>query len=648
MKAQKGIFCVRCQRCSIGLTPIASFHPNPQQQQHRHLTPSSVLLQQTHFNSLFLFSNFEAFLSLFRIEAHMVSSDKNADQNIPSDKLQQRASPDSDITLSQGHDTKNDLSKPEGATSIPSVVAKNEEGKDSDATACALESDQEGSTCSLPVEKHLQSPDTLPHELPPSQSSQESPSIIREKVSKDGYNWRKYGQKHVKGNEFIRSYYKCTHPNCQAKKQLQQSNNGHITDSICIGQHNHPRPQLNSTVSVECVLPVVEHASHKPSLANVEDKISVEHGRMPQQIKPLHCLPTTKVSPVNELKAAHLLQLNKAKNHVHDTEGPESKRLYLTFTAKLIPSRKKDNSNADATGVDMSTSESRVVVQTSSEVDLVNDGYRWRKYGQKLVKGNTNPRSYYRCSNPGCPVKKHVERASHDSKIVITTYEGQHDHEIPPGRTVTQNAAINTHTTATNGKAGTKSGGNTVCVDTGERSGLDSASRLTEQLNDESITKSKAGDMVEFSVISLSNEGPEIKLSEQQQQKDNSGTKDDSVSNDIICHSSSGVLCRSNEPLKGEVETISEGSKDCLNVVGVRDTPSTQITRIFGPFSAELNKEKDLQAREDLPEKSSIFFMSRKDTRIFRQIGPPEQRSHRHKPLEYADPGPMKGLIVQS
>ncbi|TKY57490.1 WRKY transcription factor 1 [Spatholobus suberectus] len=493
----------------------------------------------------------------------MVSSDESADQNIPSDKLQQRVNPDSDITLSQGHDTKNDLSKPEGATRIPSIVAKNEEGKDSDATACALESDQEGSTCSLPVEKHLQSPDTLSHELPPLQSSQESPSIIREKVSKDGYNWRKYGQKHVKGNEFIRSYYKCTHPNCQAKKQLQQSNNGHITDSICIGQHNHPRPQSNSTVSVERVLPVIEQAPRKPSLANVEDKTSVEHGCMPQQIKPLHSLPTTKVSPVNELKAAHL-QLTKAKNQAHDNEDPESKRL------------KKDNSNADATGVDMSRCESRVVVQTSSEVDLVNDGYRWRKYGQKLVKGNTNPRSYYRCSNPGCPVKKHVERASHDSKIVITTYEGQHDHEIPPGRTVTHNAATNTHTTATNGRAGTKSGGNTVCVETGERSGLDSASRLTEQQNDESNTKSKAGDMVEFRVINLSIEGPEIKLSEQQQQKDNLGTKDDSVGNDIICHSSSGVLCRSKEQLKCEVKTISEGSKDCLNVIPVCDTLSTE------------------------------------------------------------------------
>ena len=34
----------------------------------------------------------------------------------------------------------------------------------------------------------------------------------------------------------------------------------------------------------------------------------------------------------------------------------------------------------------------RSVVQTLSEVDIVNDGYRWRKYGQKLVKGNPNPR----------------------------------------------------------------------------------------------------------------------------------------------------------------------------------------------------------------------------------------------------------------
>lgn len=36
--------------------------------------------------------------------------------------------------------------------------------------------------------------------------------------------------------------------------------------------------------------------------------------------------------------------------------------------------------------------EPRVVVQTISEVDILDDGYRWRKYGQKVVRCNPNPR----------------------------------------------------------------------------------------------------------------------------------------------------------------------------------------------------------------------------------------------------------------
>lgn len=36
--------------------------------------------------------------------------------------------------------------------------------------------------------------------------------------------------------------------------------------------------------------------------------------------------------------------------------------------------------------------EGRVVIQTTSDIDILDDGYRWRKYGQKVVKGNPNPR----------------------------------------------------------------------------------------------------------------------------------------------------------------------------------------------------------------------------------------------------------------
>ncbi|XP_043725529.1 probable WRKY transcription factor 57 [Telopea speciosissima] len=71
----------------------------------------------------------------------------------------------------------------------------------------------------------------------------------------------------------------------------------------------------------------------------------------------------------------------------------------------------------------------RFAFMTKSEVDHLEDGYRWRKYGQKAVKNSPFPRGYYRCTNSKCTVKKRVERSSEDPSIVITTYEGQHCHQ---------------------------------------------------------------------------------------------------------------------------------------------------------------------------------------------------------------------------
>lgn len=75
--------------------------------------------------------------------------------------------------------------------------------------------------------------------------------------------------------------------------------------------------------------------------------------------------------------------------------------------------------------------EPRVAFMTESEVDHLEDGYRWRKYGQKAVKNSPYPRSYYRCTSQKCTVKKRVERSFQTPSIVITTYEGQHNHHSP-------------------------------------------------------------------------------------------------------------------------------------------------------------------------------------------------------------------------
>ncbi|KAJ3684885.1 hypothetical protein LUZ61_014049 [Rhynchospora tenuis] len=70
----------------------------------------------------------------------------------------------------------------------------------------------------------------------------------------------------------------------------------------------------------------------------------------------------------------------------------------------------------------------RFAFQTRSSNDILDDGYRWRKYGQKAVKNSAYPRSYYRCTHHTCNVKKQVQRLSKDTSIVVTTYEGVHNH----------------------------------------------------------------------------------------------------------------------------------------------------------------------------------------------------------------------------
>ncbi|XP_011070956.1 probable WRKY transcription factor 57 isoform X2 [Sesamum indicum] len=87
----------------------------------------------------------------------------------------------------------------------------------------------------------------------------------------------------------------------------------------------------------------------------------------------------------------------------------------------------------------------RFAFVTKSEIDHLEDGYRWRKYGQKAVKNSPFPRSYYRCTNSKCMVKKRVERSSEDPSVVITTYEGQHSHHsvgFPRSGLVSQEAAF--------------------------------------------------------------------------------------------------------------------------------------------------------------------------------------------------------------
>lgn len=288
------------------------------------------------------------------------------------------------------------------------------------------------------------------------------PAMATAAPAEDGYSWRKYGQKQVKHSEYPRSYYKCTHPNCLVKKKVERSHEGHITEIIYKGTHNHPKPAQSRRPGVPPI--------HQFSDAQMDASDNTPPGSQPNvEARSLwHNSVTVQDWRGDGLEATSSPSVpgelcdSSASMQVHDggtrIESPEGVDVTSAVSDEVdggdrVTHGSMSHNAADAEGdeleskrrklescaIEMSTAsravrEPRVVIQTTSEVDILDDGYRWRKYGQKVVKGNPNPRSYYKCTHPGCLVRKHVERASHDLKSVITTYEGKHNHEVPAAR----------------------------------------------------------------------------------------------------------------------------------------------------------------------------------------------------------------------
>ncbi|GJS18111.1 DNA-binding WRKY transcription factor [Tanacetum coccineum] len=152
-------------------------------------------------------------------------------------------------------------------------------------------------------------------ELSKSSSHFHPPLAAAEKPAEDGYNWRKYGQKQVKGSDHTRSYYKCTHQSCPVKKKVERGVDGPVTEIIYKGKHNHT-------------------------------------------------------------------------NHLELNDQESSHEISGSWDNDDVAKHQAKKRNLEAKGFDPVTShgtlqDSRIVVQATSKIDVLDDGYKWHKYGQK-------------------------------------------------------------------------------------------------------------------------------------------------------------------------------------------------------------------------------------------------------------------------
>ncbi|KAK1317232.1 putative WRKY transcription factor 4 [Acorus calamus] len=258
------------------------------------------------------------------------------------------------------------------------------------------------------------------------------PSLIVDKPAEDGYNWRKYGQKQVKGSEYPRSYYKCTHSNCPVKKKVERSLDGQVTQIIYKGEHNHLQSKPNKRAKEGGTFPAAGSAEFNGNLDMIESFNGKLSGSKEFTSAPSVSRRDQESAPVTSGQ----LSGSSDEDEVGDAEANEVDDNEPDIKRRIIETRVTDQASSQR-----AVTEPRIIVQTTSEVDILDDGYRWRKYGQKVVKGNPNPRSYYKCTTVDCKVRKHIERASTDPKAVITTYEGKHNHDVPASRNSSHNTA---------------------------------------------------------------------------------------------------------------------------------------------------------------------------------------------------------------
>lgn len=191
----------------------------------------------------------------------------------------------------------------------------------------------------------------------------------------DCYSWRKYGKKQMKSSNTSTNYYRCADPKCSAKKKVQQcDNSGHVVDVMYVGCHNH-EPLL-----VKCNRSKGHSSQHLQQSGQQSSSSS-------------NCNVGIKVEDRNAdgiLSKEFLCSspMGTQENNPHKIAATKVPERHIDATRLENPEKERGGLHPDS--VLRAINEPNIVIYAASDSGNSCDGYKWRKYGQKMVKGNSH------------------------------------------------------------------------------------------------------------------------------------------------------------------------------------------------------------------------------------------------------------------
>eukprot|EP01018_Ginkgo_biloba_P004666 Gb_40261 [translate_table: standard] len=161
-----------------------------------------------------------------------------------------------------------------------------------------------------------------------------------------------------------------------------------------------------------------------PILSNLGSDLRPEHGISSLDTLHKSVYPVERITCSAVAGDAHM-------STSEDTNDIAKKQIHNQRRSSCVTSDGDEmQSRSKRIKLDKRGEKQKIIIQVRSE-EVLEDGYRWRKYGEKAMKNSSIPRSYYKCSDKKCNVKKRVERRPSESEILVVTYEGIHNHPCP-------------------------------------------------------------------------------------------------------------------------------------------------------------------------------------------------------------------------